>query len=106
MEINGKINTTRSRTGSLDYHYGSRNNNNNLNSRRLSETISITSPDEEHGNYDTEATISYPKTNFIGKVRNNLNRACQFLTRIDSTECNYGDYPLGNEYRFRDWETW
>jgi len=88
--------------GNLDW------NNHDLNNRRrkLSETIYITTPSEEHGNYDTEANTSYPKRNLIKKISHNLTRACNFLSYSETHGYNYGEYPIGNEYRFRDWETW
>jgi len=58
-------------------------------------------------NYDHEAIRSLPRRNFFGKVRNSLTRACHFLKKLDSeSDYSFGDYPLGNEYRFRDWDTW
>lgn len=76
--------------------------------RRVSE-ISITTPDEDFGHYDAEATLSVPRRNFIGRVKKNINRACQFLSKIEPNDYNngdYGAYPLGNGYTFKDWETW
>jgi hypothetical protein len=90
--------------GNLDW-----NNHHDLNNRRrkLSETIYITTPSEEHnGNYDTEANTSYPKRNLIKKISHNLTRVCDFLSYSETHGYNYGEYPIGNEYRFRDWETW
>lgn len=75
--------------------------------RKLSETISITTPGEENGNYDTEANTSYPKRNLMKKIKQNLTKACNFLSYSETHGYNYGEYPIGNdEYRFRDWETW
>lgn len=74
--------------------------------RKLSETISITTPTEENGNYDTEATTAHPKRDFFKKVKSNVSRAFRLLAYSESQGYSYADYPIGCEYKFKDWETW
>jgi len=71
--------------GDLDW-----NNLNNHRQRKLSETIDITTPAEEHGNYDTEANTSYPKRNLIKKITHKLTRACNYLSYSETHGYNYG----------------
>jgi len=60
-------------------------------------------------NYDAEAVTSHPKRNFMFKIKSNLNRAINFLSKGDDPQHQYntyGEYPFGDQYRFRDWEAW
>lgn len=87
------------------------NLNQNLTPRKPSISLSI-EPELEpevnaNSNYDAEAVTSYPKRNFMCKVRNNVTRAIHFMSKSDPNQHNsYGEYPFGDQYRFRDWDTW
>jgi hypothetical protein len=82
--------------------------------RRASESYSISSEENDgltsqfHNTYDHEANKNFPKRNFFGKVKKSMSSAVHFFSKIDSNNYNYGygDYPDGNHYSFKDWETW
>lgn len=87
----------------VDYniYYGGNLINNRT--RKASESFSTSS--QESYTYDPESTTAIPNRNFFRKLKSNVKRAaCNFLGKLDSDSYNFGDYPLGND--FKDWETW